>query len=144
MVGGFKNIGSFGNKYIQKAANLSGDGLKLLGVDLKKRNEIPGEISRPITKKERVINKLTAILGAQFSTPEFKIISEGDESMEMMFIQTGDCIVNLRDHNFKEAPAIRLLTQGSMAGEIGLIFEGARRSADIICRNYVTMAVLSH
>ena len=46
------------------------------------------------------------------------IISEGDDAYEMFFIQTGDCIVNIRDHNLRQATAVRLLTEGSIFGEI--------------------------
>lgn len=38
-------------------------------------------------------------MGMQFNSPEWVIIAQGDEGEEMFFIQTGDCIVNIRDHN---------------------------------------------
>jgi hypothetical protein len=134
---GLNDFKSLGDNYLQKTT----DGLQMFGVNININKPI--EVSKPVTQKERVINKLVATMGAQFSTPEFKLIREGDPCDSMYFLQHGDCVVSVRDHNLKQASAIRLLTEGSLFGEIGLIYEGARRSAEIVCRNYVTLASIS-
>lgn len=39
--------------------------------------------------------------------------------------------------------AVRLLTEGTHFGEIALVYEGAKRSAEIVSRNYVTLGIIS-
>ena len=50
-------------------------------------------------KRDRALENLARVMGMQFNAPEWVIIGQGDEGEEMYFIQTGDCIVNMRDHN---------------------------------------------
>lgn len=50
-------------------------------------------------KRDRALASIVRVMGMQFNSPEWVIIAQGDEGEEMFFIQTGDCIVNIRDHN---------------------------------------------
>ena len=101
------------------------------------------ELVKPQSRREFVLDKLVNVMSTQFSTPEYSVCHEGETGEELFFIQTGDCIVNIRDHNLREATAVRLLTEGDFFGEIAVVYEDAKRTAEIVCRNYVTMAVIS-
>ena len=61
----------------------------------------------------------------------------------MYFIIQGECVINIMDHEEKTHQAIKLLVEGSHFGEIGLIYK-RKRTADVISRNYITMAGLSY
>lgn len=76
-------------------------------------------------------------------TPEEKIIEQGEYGKDMFFIQTGDCILNLMDHNRQEYMPPRLLVPGEHFGEIGALYN-CQRTCTIIGRFYNTLAQLTY
>jgi F-box/leucine-rich repeat protein 7 len=82
-------------------------------------------------------------LGTCFAQPEEVIMKQGEKGNDMYFISQGDCIVNVRDDQMREKVAHKLLVEGDYFGDIGILYNFARTSS-VICRNYNTMARLSH
>lgn len=93
-------------------------------------------------RKDKILSKMISSMGTQFSTPEYIILTYEQPGNEMFYIMNGDCMVNIRDHNMLEHSAVRLLTEGQHFGEIALLYEGAKRTTEIVSRNYVTLATI--
>lgn len=96
---------------------------------------------KPLTKEEKMMESIVRKLGTSFSTPEQMIVAQFDKSEEMYFISSGDCAVNIIDHNNQEYVGHKLLVLGAHFGEIGLIYN-CNRTASVQSRNYNTMATL--
>ena len=70
-------------------------------------------------------------------------MKQGEKGNDMYFISQGDCIVNVRDDQMHEKVAHKLLVEGDYFGDISILYNFVRTSS-VICRNYNTMARLSH
>ena len=60
----------------------------------------------------------------------------------MFFIQNGDCVIQIRDHNNRVVNPPQLLISGTHFGEIGIIYK-CKRKCTISSRNYSTLARLT-
>ena len=81
------------------------------------------------------------MLGIMFCNPEEEVIKINDEPSAIYFIQQGDCVVNITDHNKKELIAWKLLVQGDHFGEISIIYH-CKTTCQVLSRNYNTLARL--
>ena len=61
----------------------------------------------------------------------------------MYFIMQGDCVVNIRDMAGKLLIAFKLLAEGDIFGEIGLVYL-TKRTSTVISRSYSTLAELNY
>jgi len=84
---------------------------------------------KPLTKEEKMMESIVRKLGTSFSTPEQMIVAQFDKSEEMYFISSGDCAVNIIDHNNQEYVGHKLLVLGAHFGEIGLIYNCNRTAS---------------
>ena len=65
-------------------------------------------------------------MGTVFAEPEASIVDLNEDSADMYFVQSGDCIVNFTDYFGKTIVAHRLLVESDYFGEIGLIYRSKR------------------
>jgi F-box/leucine-rich repeat protein 7 len=91
---------------------------------------------------EQFMNTIVSKMGTVFATPEEPIIKQDDPSDSLYYISQGDCTVDIIDEKRVNQKNVRLLTEGSHFGEIGVIYNCVR-TASITSRNYNTMAILS-
>ena len=73
--------------------------------------------------------------------PEDVIIKQGNDANELYFLSKGECEVLVKNEYHIES-LVRILKEGALFGEVGLIANG-RRTATITCLNYCTCAALS-
>ena len=66
-----------------------------------------------------VVNYMKTVL----AQPEEAIINVDDEDQDIYFVIRGFCAVNLRDHNRKVKKCARLLSMGSIFGEVNMMYE---------------------
>ena len=85
------------------------------------------------------MNRLDTFL----TTPEEKILKQGDKGDAMFFISQGDVTIDVRDQNAVDHLAIRLLVEGDHFGELSLLYR-CPRTCSVISRNYNTMARLRY
>ena len=90
------------------------------------------------SKQIPMLNYIIERMGTIFTSPEEIIIQEGDESVDLFFIQQGDCLITQMgmNHNIKN---IRLLCEGDYFGELGCLYK-TKRTCSVICRYYTTLA----
>ena len=93
--------------------------------------------------QDNFINDLIDKMDTVFTSPEEKILKQGQYGNDLYYISSGDCVVNQITDTGKKLVALKLLTEGDHFGEIGMIY-GCKRTVSIVCRNYNTMARLSY
>ena len=89
-----------------------------------------------------LIEKLVSKLQILMYFPEDDIIKQGEEGMNLYFLERGHVLVYQVDQiNTKERRFISELKVGSMFGEIALVFE-CKRTANVISRNFSTCSAI--
>jgi len=90
----------------------------------------------------RFLHTLNNLLVYHFSLPEEEIVSQGDQSDEFFIISSGDCVVHIKNNKNVLKRAIRILAEGDIIGEIGVVYK-CPRSATVESRNYNILAKIS-
>ena len=93
-------------------------------------------------KTHKFILRIIKLMQAKFFAPEDVVVKQEEESKDLYFIAKGICSVDLHDHKKKKRRNISVLEQGTMFGEIALIY-GCSRTATVLSRNYCIMAKIS-
>lgn len=86
-----------------------------------------------------IINLITNNLDTQLIAPEEMVIRQGDIARDMFFIQQGECVVQIRDHNCNFYNNLRVLLEGDHFGEISMIYS-CKRTCSVVSKNYTKLA----
>ena len=72
--------------------------------------------------------------------PEDEIIKQGDDGMNLYFLEKGSVLVYIENDNHVKR-FVKELKIGSMFGEISLVYD-CKRTASILSKNYCTCSNL--
>jgi hypothetical protein len=103
---------------------------------------IPKEIDVSEETNDLFLSSFVSKLQTAMYVPENEILKQGDPPIGIFFVNSGDCIVNVRDQDSKDHDLIRLLVQGDHFGEISSIYR-CLTTATVVSRNYNIMALIS-
>lgn len=91
-----------------------------------------------------MIDLISVYMSTIFTSPEETIIKRGDqETKEMYFIISGDCVIKCTKHTKRDHMLERLLCEGDHFGEISALYD-CPRTATIIGRNYNIMSYINY
>jgi CRP-like cAMP-binding protein len=75
-------------------------------------------VEKDVTFLSTLVTKLETLM----YVPENVIVQQNTKGDGVYFIQTGDCVVNIKSQNGKDRIAHRLLSEGDHFGEISTIY----------------------
>lgn len=93
------------------------------------------ETNPMLQNDKQLVNILFSKMELLMYDPEEVIIRQGQLAQKLYFISKGECEVSVADEN-REETFVKILTPGMYFGEIGLIQNQNRRTANVQTKNY--------